>query len=262
MSYENLLFEVQGAVARITLNRPAAANALDLAMARELEDAARRCEQGPGVRAVLLTGAGRFFCGGGDLAGFAGAGEGVYDYLRATADALHAAIARLARMDAPVIAAVNGPAAGAGMSLACMADFALAAESAVFTMAYTAAGLTPDGSSTWFLPRSIGVRRAKELMLTNRRLSAAEALAWDLVSRVVPDPELLPEAEKLARELAAGPTAAFGRTKRLLLRQATSELAPQLDAESEAIAESGRCADGREGVAAFLAKRRPRFSGS
>src|SRR6202008_1021535 len=129
---------------------------------------------------------------------------------------LHAAQTNFARMRAPLVIAVNGAAAGAGMSLAAMGDLVLAARSAKFTLAYTAAGLVPDGSSTWFLPRIIGLRRTQELMLTNRRLGADEACAWGIVTRVVDDADLMPEAEKLAREIASGPTLAFASVKRLL----------------------------------------------
>lgn len=261
MSYERLTFEVRDAIGQLTLNRPDAANAIDLPLARELVSVAERCEAGD-VRAVLVRGAGRMFCAGGDLGSFAAAGTGLPALIRELADTLHEALARFARMDAPLVAAVNGAAAGAGMSLVCMCDFALAGESAKFTMAYTAAGLSPDGSSTWFLPRSIGVRRAKELMLTNRRLSAAEAAEWGIVNRVVPDADLDAEASKLAATLAAGPTRAFGSVKRLLLSSANAGLEAQLAAETDGIAAMTGTADGREGIAAFLEKRRPAFSGS
>jgi 2-(1,2-epoxy-1,2-dihydrophenyl)acetyl-CoA isomerase len=138
----------------------------------------------------------------------------------------------------------------------------LASESARFTMAYTAAGLSPDGSSTWFLPRLVGLVRAKELMLTNRRLSAAEALAWGLVTRVVPDAELADAARALARALADGPTAAFGTVKTLLLASARQELEPQMVAEARGIVAVAEAPDGQEGIAAFLAKRRPTFRGA
>jgi 2-(1,2-epoxy-1,2-dihydrophenyl)acetyl-CoA isomerase len=160
------------------------------------------------------------------------------------------------------VAAVNGPAAGAGMSLVCMTDIALAAESAFFSMAYTAAGLAPDGSSTFFLPRMVGIRRAKELMLTNRRLSAAEAHELGIVERVIPDDTLMAEAEKLARALVSGPTLAFGAVKKLLLASQNAQLEDQLDAETSAITSMTRTSDGREGVAAFREKRKPSFKGA
>lgn len=261
MGYENLRFEASSGVARITLARPDAANTIDLALARELADAALRCAEDPAVRAVLLTGEGKMFCAGGDIGAFAGAGDGVPALIKQITAQLHVAISRFARMDAPVVAAVNGPAAGAGLALACAADLALASDAAKFTLAYTKIGLAPDGSSTWYLPRLVGNRRALELLLTNRTLSAEEALAWGLVNRVVPAPALLGEAEALARELASGATASFGAVKRLLLLSAGQGLEAQMEWEAHAIADAARSRDGSEGIAAFLAKRAPRFEG-
>ena len=262
MHFENLIFDVQDGLARLTFNRPNAANSFNPDMTREFLEAATICSKGSEVRAVLLTGKDRFFCAGGDLKSFAAAGDQVSKFVAETADTLHAAISKFARMNAPVVAAVNGPAAGAGMSVVCMTDIALAAESASFTMAYTAAGLAPDGSSTYFLPRIVGMRRARELMLTNRRLSAAEALAMGIVERVVPDDDLMVEAEKIARALASGPTLAFGAVKKLLLASQTAQLEEQLDAETNAIALMTTTSDGREGVRAFREKRAPNFKGA
>ncbi len=262
MRFENLNFEVKDGLARLTLNRPKAANSFNLDLTREFLEAATICADDSAIRAVLLTGAGRFFSAGGDLKNFAAAEDQIPKLVSETADALHAAISKFARMNAPIVAAVNGPAAGAGMSLVCMTDIALAAESAFFSMAYTAAGLAPDGSSTYFLPRIVGIRRARELMLTNRRLSAAEAHALGIVERVVPDDDLMAEAEKLALALADGPTLAFGAVKKLLLASQTAQLEDQLDAETSAIVSMTRTSDGREGVAAFREKRKPNFKGA
>jgi len=262
MVFEDLTFEVKDGLAHLTFNRPNAANSFNLDMIREFLEAATICAQDPAIRAVLLTGSGRFFSAGGDLKGFATAGDQVSKLVAEVADILHAAISKFARMNAPIVAAVNGPAAGAGMSVVCMADFALAAESASFTMAYTAAGLAPDGSSTYFLPRLVGLRRARELMLTNRKLSAAEAHAWGIVERVVPDEDLMAEADKLARALASGPTLAFGAVKNLLLSSQNAAFEDQLDAETSAISSMTATSDGREGVTAFREKRRPNFKGA
>jgi 2-(1,2-epoxy-1,2-dihydrophenyl)acetyl-CoA isomerase len=261
MGFDNIQFDASDGLARLTLNRPKAANALNLDLVKELLEAATICSEDASIRAVLLSGSGKMFCAGGDLHSFANAGEAVGAHLTELADTLHAGISKLARMNAPLIAAVNGAAAGAGMSLVCMSDLAIAAESASFTMAYTAAGLTPDGSSTYYLPRAVGTRRARELILTNRRLSATEALDWGLVQSVVADDELMTEAEKLATRMSRGPTLAYGAAKRLLIDAATSELEPQMDAETKAIADMTQNADGREGIAAFLEKRRPEFKG-
>jgi 2-(1,2-epoxy-1,2-dihydrophenyl)acetyl-CoA isomerase len=261
MSYEQILFEVEGAVARVTLNRPKAANGLDMQMAQELMLIAIECDERTDIRAVLLTGAGKMFCAGGDLKSFSGYGDELPQRLKEITTYLHAASSRFSRMDAPLVVAVNGMAAGAGMSLAVAGDLVLAGESAKFTMAYTAAGLSPDGSSSYFLPRLIGMRRTQELMLTNRRLSAADALEWGLVNRVVADAELADQSMELARTLAQGPTRAYGTVKKLLSTSFHESLETQLELEARGIADMGRTEDGREGISAFLEKRAPRFHG-
>lgn len=258
---ENILLDVKDGVARITLNRPDAANGLTLPMARELMQAAIQCDENSSVRAIVVTGAGKLFCAGGDLKSFAGFGDSIAASLKEMTVYLHAAISRLARGDAPVVMAVNGTAAGAGMSLAVAGDLAIAGESAKFTMAYTAVGLAPDGSSTYFLPRLIGMRRTQELMLTNRRLSAAEALDWGLVNQVVPDEAVLPRAEELAQQLAQGPTRSYGAVKKLLATSFSESLETQMEYESSAIAAASNTDDGREGIRAFLEKRKPAFKG-
>lgn len=259
---KTLLYEVKDHVARITFNRPDAANALDLQMALDLMHASIQASEDPAVRAVLITGAGKMFSGGGDLKSFAAQGDALPGHLKEVTAYLHAAISRFVRMDAPVIAAVNGAAGGAGMSLCLFADLVLAAESAKFTMAYTRAGLNPDGSSTYFLPRIVGMRRALELALTNRVLSAREALEWGIVTKVMPDAELLTEADSLARQLAAGATRALGKAKRLLHHSFSESLETQMEIEAQAIADSARTHDAREGIAAFITKRKPDFRGS
>lgn len=257
--YETLGWEQDGGVVRIVLNRPQAANALDDVMGRELAAAAARCNGDPGVRAVVLTGSGRFFSAGGDLAAMAAHAERPSAHVKGLADDLHRAVSAFARMRAPLICAVNGQAAGAGFSLAIAGDLVLAAESAAFTMAYTRAGLSPDGSSSWFLPRLVGLRRAQELMLTNRTLSAAEALEWGLVTRVVADAELDDAAGVLAAQLARGPSGAQGVVKELLLGTFARGLEEQMELEGRAIAGCVASTDGVEGITAFLAKRPPTF---
>ena len=174
---------------------------------------------------------------------------------------LHAALAGFARMDAPLVAAVTGSAGGAGMSLVAACDLVVAAESAKFTMGYTKVGLVPDGTSSYFLARVVGLRRAADLMLTNRTLTAAEAEAWGLVNRVVPDGDARDEALALARALATGPTRAFGLAKQVLYEGAASSLEEAMERESRAISTAAATADAREGIAAFLGKRAPQFSG-
>jgi 2-(1,2-epoxy-1,2-dihydrophenyl)acetyl-CoA isomerase len=253
-------FEVADGVGLLTFDRPDRANAMNLRMMKELGQVAQRCEEDAAIRAVLVTGSGRFFSAGGDLSAFDAAAD-MAAFLEEMTGHLHTAIARFARMDPPVIAAVNGVAAGAGLSFALACDLAMAAESALFASAYTSSGLTPDGSSTFFLPRIVGVRRAAELLLTNRKLDAQEALAWGIVSQVVPDDDLFDAAWAMARKLADGPTVAFGRTKALLLASTGDALERQLALEAEAIVSMTKTHDGAEGVGAFLEKRRPRFEG-
>ena len=256
---KTLLYEVKDHVARITLNRPDAANALNDEMGRELMQVAIRASEDRSVRAVILTGAGKMFCGGGDLKHFAAQEERLPAHLKELAGCLHMAISRFVRMDAPVIAAVNGSAGGAGFSLCLFADLVIAAESAKFTLAYTRAGLSPDGGSTFFLPRMIGARRALEMALTNRVLSAKEALEWCIVTRVVPDGELQSAAQTLAAQLAAGATQALGAAKRLIHHSFSESLETQMELEAQGIADMARTADAREGIAAFIAKRPPSF---
>jgi 2-(1,2-epoxy-1,2-dihydrophenyl)acetyl-CoA isomerase len=261
VQYATLELEVRDGVAHITLNRPDKSNVLDLEMGQELLNAALRCDEDPEVRAVVLSGAGRTFCVGGDVKDFAEQGEGLPGYLKELTTHFHAAISRLARMDPPVVAAVHGVAAGGGFSLAISCDLVVAAESARFAMAYSRIGLTPDGSSTYHLPRLVGIRRAMELALTNRELSAQEAEEWGIVTRVVPDNDLLAEATALASRLAAGPTKALGDSKRLLHNGWTETLETQMEHETRAIADAARSTDGREGIAAFVERREVSFEG-
>jgi 2-(1,2-epoxy-1,2-dihydrophenyl)acetyl-CoA isomerase len=261
MSYQSLIFDVAEGVATITLNRPNNMNAMSPLMGAELHQVALEIDADKSVRAVVLTGTGKVFCAGGDLGEFAAAGEGARTLIMKMTGDLHLALSRLARNSAPVIAAVNGTAAGAGFSLLMAADLAIAAESAVMTMAYTNAGLSPDGSSTYYMPRKIGDRRARELMLTNRVLSAAEALDWGVVNQVVPDAEVVATAQKLAAKLAAGPTQAYGRVKALLDSSFDHSLESQMELEARAIADMIGSKDGQEGLHAFLAKRKPQFTG-
>jgi 2-(1,2-epoxy-1,2-dihydrophenyl)acetyl-CoA isomerase len=258
MTLSTVTIEIQGHVALVQLNRPDNANTLNMQMGRDLAAAAIACEADSKVRAVVLTGAGKNFCFGGDLRGMIEGGGAIDAYLRELTSHLHTAIAHFVRMDQPVIAAVNGTAAGAGVGLVAMADMAIAAESAKFSLAYTGVGLTPDGSTSFFLPRVIGQKRAMELILTNRAISAAEALDWGLVNSVVADSDVVTAALKLAERLATGPLRAFGKSKRLIA-ESSGALESHLTLESQTIARQGATAEGREGIGAFLEKRKPRF---
>ena len=256
--YQTLTFEQDGPIARIVLNRPDAANGMNDVMTAELAQVARRCDTAP-TKVVVLTGAGRFFCAGGDLKAMAASPLGPGPFVKGIADDLHRAISTFARMDAVLITAVNGVAAGAGFSLAIAGDLVLAADSASFTMAYTRAGLSPDGSSSYYLPRLVGVRRTQELMLTNRTLSAAEAADWGLVTAVVPAAELADRTEELAEQLASAAKGSSAAVKKLMLASFGSGLEEQMELEGRLIAACADSADGREGIEAFLNKRAPTF---
>lgn len=258
-AYETIDLDVHDGVAHLTLDRPDAANGINLRLAQDLMDATLAIAAHPGARVVLLSAAGKMFCAGGDVKAFADRDD-LPTYLRQVLGPLHVAIANLVRGDAPVVAAVQGSAAGAGMGLVGAADLVLAGESTKFVMAYTGVGLTPDGSSSWFLPRLVGLRRALELTFTNRVLSAAEALDWGLVSRVVPDDQLVDEAGALAARLAAGPARALAAAKRLLHTSLEETLETHLAREAEAISSASGTPEGIEGVAAFVEKRAPAFN--
>ena len=262
MSYETLTLARADGVATLTLNRPEAFNALNIALGRDLFHAVLEVDDDPGVRAVVITGAGKAFCAGGDVKGFADNLDRIGALIKELTTYLHGAVSRLCRTDKPVIMAINGVAAGGGMSLALAGDLVLAAESARFTMAYSRIAATPDGSSSYYLPRLIGLRRAMELYFTNRVLTAREAQEWGLITRVVPDGELDAAARTLARELAQGPTKAFGGAKRLFHQSTWESLETQMELEAQAIAASGRTEDFRAGVTAFANKQpAPSFRG-
>ena len=256
---EPVTLEVRDGVAILTLNRPQTGNALDPTLIHAFRDAAESLDDRDDVGAVILTGAGRNFSVGGDLQFMYDAGDDVADAVYGLASTMHAGIEALALLDAPVISAVRGAAAGGGMSMAIAADLVLASESAHFTVAYTAIGFSPDGGSSWTLPRLVGYRRATELMLLNERLSAERAHELGIVTRVVGDDALDAEAEALARRLAAGPAGAHGAVKRLLQRSSVSSFRDQLMDEAHTIAGMSALPDGREGVVAFLDKRAPHF---
>ena len=261
MAYQTLRYEVEDAIATLTLNRPDAYNALNLTLGRDLFHATLEADEDPGVRCIVVTGAGKAFCAGGDVKDFAEAGDRVGVVIKELTTYLHGAVSRLARTAKPVIMGINGIAAGGGMSFALAGDLVVAAESAKFTMAYSRIAASPDGSSSYFLPRLIGLRRALELHYTNRVLTAREALDWGLVNRVHPDAEFPGALAGLARELAAGPTLAFGRAKQLFHQSTQESLETQMELEAQAIAASGHTADFQAGVKAFAAKQPVSFRG-
>jgi 2-(1,2-epoxy-1,2-dihydrophenyl)acetyl-CoA isomerase len=261
MAYKNLTVERANHVATLTLSRPDAYNALNMPLGRELFEASLELDDDPDVRCIVITGAGRAFCAGGDVKDFVDNLGRIGSHIKELTTYLHGAVSRFCRSDKPVIMAINGIAAGGGFSFALSGDLVVAAESAKFTMAYSKIAATPDGSSSYFLPRLIGLRRAMELYFTNRVLTAREALEWGLVTRVVPDGELKSTVTALAAELAQGPTKAFGAAKRLLHQSTWESLETQMELEAQAIAASGRTEDFRAGVTAFAQKATPTFQG-
>jgi 2-(1,2-epoxy-1,2-dihydrophenyl)acetyl-CoA isomerase len=253
--------EVHEGIARIVLDRPDEGNALDVAMKDGLAAAVDRIRRDGEVRAVLLSAAGKLFCAGGDIAAMRSAGPHLPDWIGALAGALGEVVLALARLPVPVVSAVQGPVAGGGIGLALAADVVLAGEAMRLRGGYTGIGLTPDLGASFLLARRAGPARAKEIFFQNRALAARECLAWGIVDAVHPDALLAAEAEALARRLAEGATAALGRTKALVDGAGTRALEEHLAREREAMVASARTDDAREGLAAFLEKRPPRFTG-
>ena len=244
-------------VMTITLNRPDVLNAFDDAMQEGFRVALKQA-RAPEVRAVVLTGAGRGFCVGQDLNAFREEAGDIGERLRTT---FNPNVRALHSLEKPVVAAVNGPAAGAGLALACACDLRLAASSAAFVPAFINVGLVPDTGASYFVARLLGYARAFEWLCSGRRLSAADAHAWGLVAEVVDDGRLAARAAEVANTFAALPTAAIGMSKRLLERATVSTLQEQLELEAQLQAAAARTDDFREGISAFLEKREPRFSG-
>lgn len=264
MGFETIATSHEAGLFRLTLNRPDRLNAFTLAMHAELQAALDQAEA-EGARALLLTGAGRAFCSGQDLA----ERRGVTDPATPPPDLeaglkarFNPLIARMRALPFPTVAAVNGVAAGAGVGFALACDIVLAGESASFLMAFARIGLAPDAGGSFFALRAAGRARATAMMMLAEPITAAQAADWGLVWRAVPDEALAPQAEALARRLADGPTESFRQIRRLVDGAAGSDLAAQLDREAASQGICGRSADYREGVAAFLEKRPARFTGT
>jgi len=260
--FKTVLLDIADGLATLRLNRPDQGDAINEEMAADLEEASARIAEAPGLRAVLIAGSGPNFTMGGDINLFAGTPQAeLPGRLRRMIEGYHRAIDRLTSTDAPVVAAVRGAAAGGGLGLLYIADVVVASTDARFALGYGALGLTSDGGNTWFLPRMVGMRRAQELFLLNRRLTAQEALEFGLVSRLVPDDSVEAQAMAVARELAAGPTQAFGAMRRMLRQSFETSLGVQLEAEIQSIVAASSTDDAREGIAAFASRRRPVFKG-
>jgi 2-(1,2-epoxy-1,2-dihydrophenyl)acetyl-CoA isomerase len=264
---DTVLLEQRDGVAVVTLNRPDVQNTVSLQLAMDLHEVTlkiattQRSGDANGARAVLLTANGPSFCAGGDLKEF-GSRDDLAGHIREVLGYLHPAIERLDALDVPVVAAVRGAAAGAGLGLACAADIVFAAPDAKFVSAYTKIGLSPDGSTSYSLPRLVGMRRALELVLTNRVLDAEEALMWGIVTRIVGTEQLDDEAMTIAKQFADGPTTGLGGARRLVRDSLGRTLSHQLDMEAETIVASASTSDAKEGIAAFVEKRAPRYGNS
>lgn len=264
--YETLALEIDAGVAVLTLRRPEKLNTLTVRMHEELRqafDAIERAVEDPQrLRALVITGAGRAFCAGQDLAERRrAAGEPPPDLGQSLRRNYNPLVARIAALPLPVIAAVNGVAAGSGANLALACDIVIAARSASFIQSFCRVGLIPDAGGTWILPRLIGMARAKGLAFLGERLSAEQALQWGLIWQVVDDADLMPSALALARRLAGQATRSFALQKRAFAMSLSNGLAAQLELEAQLQAEAGATADYREGVASFLERRDPVFTG-
>lgn len=261
MDYQCIRFAIEGGIARLTFNRPEKLNSFNTAMHAEIRDALARV-QSPGARVLLITGAGRGFCAGQDLGDRAVApGQQGVDLGESIETHYAPLVLALRALPLPVIAAVNGVAAGAGANVALACDLVIAARSATFVQAFSKLGLVPDSGGTWILPRLVGTARAIGLTFLGEKLSAADAAAWGLIWRCVEDAELTATVEALAAQLAAAPTLGLARTKQAIQGAWTRTFAEQLAVERDLQRELGWSHDYAEGVAAFAEKRPPRFSG-
>jgi 2-(1,2-epoxy-1,2-dihydrophenyl)acetyl-CoA isomerase len=258
-----VLLDLEDGIARLRLNRPEVANGMDVPLLQALHAAILRCHAEPGVRVVVLTGAGRNFCAGGDVTTFASKGEALPDYLREATAWLQMATSALIQLKAPVIAAVHGFAAGGGgFGLVCASDLVVAAESAKFFSGAVRVGMAPDAGVTVTLTQLVGLRRAMEILLTNQTLTAAEARDAGIVTSVVPDDELTDRALELARRLCELPPLALAATKRLVWNGVGAGVETRLPEEARTVSELSGTADAREGLAAVIERRPARFVGA
>lgn len=260
MAYETILHEVTDGIATITLNRPATLNAFNDQMINETADAFKQAGRAKEVRCVVITGSGRAFSSGQDLADVQarGADFSIGDHLR---HGYHKLIKQMVALEKPIIAAVNGVAAGAGCGVALAADIRIASEKASFMLAFSKVGLVPDSGTNWFLPRLIGYARAYEMAITADKIPAAKALEWGMVNRVVPAEQLMEAVAAWTKPLATGPTLAYGLAKRAMYKSWDLNLDDALAYEAHMQEIAGRSHDNKEGVTAFLEKREAQFKG-
>ncbi|WP_028300793.1 enoyl-CoA hydratase/isomerase family protein [Oceanospirillum beijerinckii] len=257
-----ILFERYDDIAWLTLNRPQAFNAMDADTMRGLSEIANQCSCDKTLRALVITGSGdKAFSAGGDVPSFASDPDNVDRLLMDMTTYLHSAISRFSRLPIPVIGAINGMTAGAGLGLMACCDLVIASDTARFTSAYTQIGFSPDGSTSYYLTKQLGPRRAKEFFITNRVLDAQTALDWGLVNRVVPAEKLQEITSELAHMLASGPTQAYGQVKSLVDSALSETLESQMELEARSITELSKTQDGQEGVKAFMEKRPAQFKG-
>ena len=257
----SVLVSLESGVLAVTLNRPDRLNAFNPEMHKELRKALERALDEAAVRAVLLTGAGRGFCAGQDLSERNVSSEAPIDLSVSLGSHYNPLVRRLRELPKPVVCAVNGVAAGAGANIALACDLVIAARSASFVQSFARLGLVPDSGGTWFLPRLAGSARAMGLALLGEKISAEQAQQWGLIWKVVEDADLVKEAEALARSLAQGPTKGYGLVKKALNASWGNSLDAQLELERDLQREAGLSQDYREGVAAFMQKRKPEYKG-
>jgi 2-(1,2-epoxy-1,2-dihydrophenyl)acetyl-CoA isomerase len=263
MSYETITYEVTAGVATITLNRPETLNAFNQPMIHETIKAFKAIHKDPAVRAVVLTASGRGFCSGQDLmeavtiAGQANASFG--DHLRHT---YHILVKQMVTLEKPIIGAINGIAAGVGMSIALATDLRIISDKAAFALGFSKIGLVPDGGANWLLTRLVGYARAYEIAVSGEKVTAEQALAWGMVNKVVPHDQLAEVAQAYARNLAAGATLSFGLTKRAMLKSFQQTFDENLAYEAHLQDIAGRSADCQEGIMSFIEKRPPQFKGN
>ncbi len=262
MEEKKVLLEKQDKIATVTLNRPSSNNAIDLNLVKDLYEAFKDCHHDDKVRSVIFTGNGNMFSAGGDLVLFKENANNLGPLVTDMTTYFHLAVTLMHRMEKPIVTAINGTAAGGGLSLALSGDIIISSDQAKFSCAYTAAGLSPDGSMTYVLPRLIGIKRTKELMMTNRRFLPEEALNIGMIDQIVKHEELIKVSKEIAINLANGATKAYGAVKSLLAETFSSSLESHLEQEARLLNIRAQSHDGKEGVKAFIEKRKPTFKGN